>query len=133
MLMVCMGAGMKSPRRIASRSSCSRCRRAAYAAIASCMMGQRSAVSLVMNMGRFVSMESVYRVSASAALGLRHLAHRHSEAVGVCLGDLQTSGQGVATNPEAEGERTEGEDQAGHGSFRFDGINLQGQGALPAP
>ena len=70
----------------------------------------------------------VYRVRRSAALGLGHFAHRHSEAVGMCFGDLQTSGQGVATNPEGEGESAEGEDQAGHGSFRFDALSIGGRG-----
>ena len=60
-------------------------------------------------------MSQFYRVGRSAALGLGHFAHRHSEAVGVCLGDLQTSGQGVATNPEGDAEHGQGEDEAGHG------------------
>ncbi len=76
-------------------------------------------------------MSQFYRVAASAALGLGHFAHRHSEAVGVCLGDLQTSREGVATNPEGQGEGTEGEDQAGHGSSRLvDAVILQGHGLV---
>jgi len=75
----------------------------------------------------------VYRVRGSAAVSLGHFAHRHSEAVAVCLGDLQTSGQGVATNPEGEGESAEGEDQAGHGSFRFDALSIGGGGGGVPP
>jgi len=83
--------------------------------------------------GSFRLMSQFYRVGRSAALGLGHFAHRHSEAVGVCLGDLQTSGQGVAANPEGDAEHGQGEDEAGHGSFRFDAVSLQGQAATSGP
>lgn len=79
----------------------------------------------------FRLMESVYRVAASAAVRLRHLAHRHSEAVAVCLGDLQSCAQGVAANPEGEGESAEREDEAGHGSSRLvDAVSLQADGLV---
>ena len=53
----------------------------------------------------------------SAAV-LSDLAHRIGKAVGVCLGDLKTSGQDAAANPGDQAEGSDGEDQAGHW-FRF--------------
>jgi len=55
----------------------------------------------------------------SAALSLGHFAHFHGEAVGVPLGDLQTSRQSVAADPQGQGESGQGEDEAGHGLSRL--------------
>lgn len=42
----------------------------------------------------------------------------------MCFGDLQTSSEHVAANPEGDGGHGQGEDQTGHGSFRFDAVSL---------
>jgi len=55
----------------------------------------------------------------SAALSLRHFAHFHGEAVSVPLGDLQTSRQSVAADPQGQGESEQGEDEALHGLGRL--------------
>lgn len=41
----------------------------------------------------------------------------------MCLGDLQTCAQSIATNPEGDGGQGQGEDQAGHGvSFDLESV-----------
>ena len=73
-----VGAGTYSPDRIAWRRFSSACRRAAYAFIASCMMGQASAVALVMNMVSVRLMCLVYRVRASGRRQGGHCCRCHS-------------------------------------------------------
>jgi len=49
----------------------------------------------------------------------------------VCFGDLQSCTEGVATNPEGQGESRQGKDQAGHGLSRVvDALILQGHGLV---
>jgi hypothetical protein len=70
----------------------------------------------------------------SAAGGGADLAHGHSEAVAVCLRDLQSCAQGVAANPEGEGECAEGEDEAGHEWVAVDVVSIEageGGGGVP--
>ena len=48
----------------------------------------------------------------------------------MCLGNLETCAQGVASDPEGNSGEGQGEDEAGHGSFRFDAVSLQGHGLV---